>query len=185
MWELLEDEYQLKPGVAELSDGTEGMTWPDGRVHVNEATYRGMLAGNGRARFTMCHEAYHGLAHREQIRNVLVDTGELVLYRRSQLAPTVDPEWQANVFAASILMPWSTVQQVLREASDKPIEDMMYYFKVSNSAAAIRYRESKRRFGNEPALSRCLKVPVLDRQVNQERLHQLEIIMKKPHRSST
>ena len=146
VWELLDDYYGLKPGVEELSDGTEGMTWPDGRVHVNEATYRGVVCGNGRARFTMCHEAYHAIAHRGQIRNVLVDTGELALYRRSELPPMLDPEWQANVFAASILMPWPMVRLVLREAVDKSLEDMMYFFKVSCSAARIRIREAKKRF---------------------------------------
>lgn len=145
MWELLEDAYGLKPGVQELSDGTEGMTWPDGRVYVNEATYRGAMRGEGRPRFTMCHEAYHALEHRSQIRNVLVDTGELALFRRSELPPAVDPEWQANVFAASVLMPWQAVKQVLAEAADKSIEDMMYFFGVSKSAAAIRIREFKRR----------------------------------------
>jgi hypothetical protein len=145
LWELLQDSYGLKPGVEDLSDGTEGMTWPDGRVLVSEATYRGVVSGNGRSRFTMCHEAYHGLAHRKQIRNVLVDTGELALFRRSELAPAFDPEWQANVFAASILMPWPMVRQVLREAADKPVEDLMYFFRVSYTAADIRRREFKRR----------------------------------------
>lgn len=145
LWELLEDCYGLRPGVEELSDGTEGMTWPDGRVLVNETTYRGVARGNGRCRFTMCHEAYHGLEHRNQIRNVLVDTGELALFRRSDLPAAVDPEWQANVFAASILMPWGVVRKVLKEAADKPIEDMMYFFRVSCSAASIRIRELRKR----------------------------------------
>jgi len=144
-WELLGDEYGLQPGVDDLSDGTEGMTWPDGRVLVNEATYRGVVRGNGRSRFTMCHEAYHGLQHRSQIRNVLVDTGELALFRRGELKPAVDPEWQANVFAASILMPWPTVKSVLSEAADKPIEDVMYFFGVSKTAASIRIKEFKKR----------------------------------------
>lgn len=144
-WELLEDAYGLRPGVDELSDGTEGMTYPDGRVLVNEATYRGVVGGNGRSRFTMCHEAYHGLAHRNQIRNVLIDTGELALYRRSELPPAVDPEWQANVFAASILMPWPAVATVLKSCANTPVVDIIYFFRVSHMAATIRCREFKRR----------------------------------------
>lgn len=144
-WEILGDCYGLRPGVDDLSDGTEGMTWPDGRVLVNEDTYRRVVRGNGRARFTMCHEAYHGLMHRDQIRSVLVDTGELALFRRTELKPAVDPERQANVFAASILMPWPAMKMVLREAAGKPIEDVMYFFGVSMTAAAIRIREFKKR----------------------------------------
>jgi hypothetical protein len=145
MWELLTEEHGLQTGVEELSDGVEGMTWPDGRVFVSEATYRGAAEHDGRSRFTMCHEAYHGLEHRQQVQNVLVDTGELALYRRHDLAPCVDPEWQANVFAASILMPWPPVKAVLAEAANTPIEDLMYFFKVSKSAARIRLQEFRRR----------------------------------------
>lgn len=143
-WELLEDAFSLMPGVAELSDGVEGMTWPDGRVQVNEETYRNATNGNGRARFTMCHEAYHGIQHRSQIRRVLMDSGELTLFRRSELDARVDPEWQANAFAAAILMPASMVRAVWKEARDKPIEDMIYYFGVSKTAASIRLRTLKR-----------------------------------------
>lgn len=142
-WEMLQDEYDLIPGVDTLSDGVEGMTWPDGRVFVSEETYRGVINHNGRARFTMCHEAYHGIFHRMQIQNVLIDTGELALYRRTDLPPYCDPEWQANTFAASLLMPWETVAMVLAEAKDKSLEDMMYYFKVSSSAAKIRIKQFK------------------------------------------
>lgn len=144
MWELLGDVYDLEPGVAELSDGVEGMTWPDGRVQVNEATYRGAHRGQGRPRFTMCHEVYHGLAHRSQIRRVLVDTGELTLYRRSDIPTQIDPEWQANVFAAALLMPRAMVKLVDKEARNAEIADMVYYFGVSPTAARVRLSSLRR-----------------------------------------
>lgn len=144
LWELLDDEYDLRPGVADLSDGVEGMTWPDGRVFVSEETYLGAARGQGRQRFTMCHEAYHALFHRPQISKVLVDTGELALYRRAELNYSVDPEWQANAFASSILMPARMVQRVVRESHGKTIEDMMWRFGVSKTAATIRIAQVRR-----------------------------------------
>lgn len=90
------------------------------------------------------NEAYHGLQHRHQIKNLLIDTGKLVLYRRSQLVPTEDPEWQANVFASCILMPTRTVQMVANEAHGKLIEDMMWLFGVSKTAAKVRLSQLRR-----------------------------------------
>ena len=141
-FELLGDVYDLKPGVAELSDGVEGMTWPDGRVQVSEETYSRALQGHGRARFTIVHETYHGLYHRDQIKRVLIDEGELVLFRRSDIPVMVDPEWQANIFAGALLMPRAMVRQVIKEASGScEITDMIYYFGVSPAAAKVRLRK--------------------------------------------
>src|SRR6266852_2259914 len=63
-FDLLKDQFGLDPSVEELSDGVEGITWPDGRVVVSEWTYRAAHLGQGRARFTVAHEAYHGIEHR-------------------------------------------------------------------------------------------------------------------------
>ena len=52
-FDRLKDDYLLDPGVEELADGVEGITWPDGRVIVSEATYRAASRGNGRARYTL------------------------------------------------------------------------------------------------------------------------------------
>src|SRR5215831_18064034 len=97
-FDRLRDDYHLDPGVEELSAGVEGITWPDGRVILSEQTYRAAFEGQGRARFTVVHEAYHGIEHRSQIQRALVHTGELVLYRRQTIAAFRDPEWQANTF---------------------------------------------------------------------------------------
>ena len=149
MWELLADVYNLRPGVAELSDGVEGMAWPDGRVEVSEETFRGAAAGRGRPRFTMCHEAYHGLQHCKQIRSVLSDTGELVLYKRTLVSPMFDPEWQANQFAAMLLMPSRPMQDVLAEAGRNRVADVVYYFGVTQTAAKLRIKSIAAKF--EPA----------------------------------
>lgn len=140
---VLRDEYGLDPGVEPLSDGVEGMTWPDGRVLVSEDTYRGAASGNGRARFTIVHEAYHGIKHRQQIQRALVDAGELVLYRRTDLKPYLDPEWQANTFAGAVLMPEPIVRYLhARHKSPTYLASVMtQQFQVSLKAAEVRLKK--------------------------------------------
>jgi hypothetical protein len=132
-------DFGLDPGVEMLSDGIEGATFPDGRVLLSEDTYRNAARGYGRARFTVAHECFHGLEHRAQIKRSLIDTGELVLHRRQDLPAYKDPEWQANTFAAAILMP-ATMVRVLAEGvslSYLPTA-IMNAFEVSREAAQIR-----------------------------------------------
>ena len=141
LFEALEDDYRLDPGVDELSDGVEGMTYPDGQVLLSEETYRGADAGDGRPRFTVLHECYHGIKHREQIRGALTDTGELVVYRRQTVKPFRDPEWQANAFASAVLMPAPTVRLLARQENRLVLPyTMTTEFGVSLQAAEGRLK---------------------------------------------
>lgn len=141
LFDALSDEYELDPGVEELSDGVEGMTFPDGRVLLSEETYRGAHAGLGRPRFTVPHECYHGIKHREQIRRALSDTGELVVYRRQIVKPYRDPEWQANAFSGALLMPAPMVR-LLAEGEHRLVlsRRMAEEFGVSLQAAEVRLK---------------------------------------------
>jgi len=144
LFDTLGDQYGLEPGVEELSDGVEGMTFPDGRVLVSEETYRGAHDGLGRPRFTVVHECYHGLKHREQIRKVLIDTGELVVFRRQSIQPFRDPEWQANAFAAALLMPEPMVRMLASKEHRMLLPDAMSEeFGVSVQAAEVRLKVLK------------------------------------------
>jgi hypothetical protein len=139
LFESLEDQYGLDVGVEELSDGVEGMTFPDGRVLLSEATYRGANDGAGRQRFTVLHECYHGIKHRKQIQRALVDVGELVMCRRQSIKPYLDPEWQANAFAAAVLMPEKMVRLLARRHHRFSLPDAMATeFGTSIQAAEIR-----------------------------------------------
>ena len=136
---LSDDLYGLDPGVEELSDGVEGMTYPDGRVLLSEETYRGADQGLGRPRFTVPHECYHGMKHREQIRRALTDIGELVLCRRQNIKPYRDPEWQANAFAGALLMPEPMVRLLASKRQRILLLDAMAdAFGVSPKAAEVR-----------------------------------------------
>jgi IrrE N-terminal-like domain len=138
---VLYDDYDLETGVADLGDGIEGITYPDGRVYVDARTYEGAVGGNGRARFTIGHEAFHGMRHRKQIRNKLVHSGKLVLHRRNSLPAFRDPEWQANVFAGAFLMPAAMVRLLANDCErDALVDQLMRSFVVSRQAAEVRLK---------------------------------------------
>lgn len=138
---VLGEIFHLDVGVEELAVGVEGITWPDGRVLVSPETYEGVCQDRGRPRFTMAHECCHGLYHARQIRHALIDVGELVLYRRPSVVAYRDPEWQANAFAAALLMPKPMVRAI---AGDGPIHRKIRRvadkFFVSPPAANIRLK---------------------------------------------
>ena len=61
-------------------------------------------------RFTLCHEFGHWLLHQPE--NVSFARGDIPKYR--------DPEWQANVFAAELMVPYDltkglTINQIVEE----------------------------------------------------------------------
>lgn len=136
---LGERHKNLISGVAELGDGIEGMTFPDGRVLVSEETYSNAVSGDGRARMTLAHESYHGICHCSQIRTQLVHGGKLVLYRRPSIPAFRDPEWQAKTFASALLLPASAVRLF---ATKHPrcglVRAVEQKFQVSRQAAEIR-----------------------------------------------
>lgn len=138
----LVDEYGLDSGVEGLSDGVEGITWPDGRVLISEATYIDASNGAGRGRFTVMHECYHGIQHRNQIHEALIDVGELVLYRRADIKAYLDPEWQANMFAGAVLMPEDMIRELaLTESRWSLPGAMVEAFGVSLQAAEVRLKK--------------------------------------------
>ena len=139
---VLVDEYGLDTGVEELSPGVEGITWPDGRVILDEVTYRNAMHDDGRARFTVAHECFHGLRHRKQIRKSLVDTGGVVLHRRFDIKPFEDPEWQADTFAGALLLPEEMVRYALTGSHRlHRCERLMETFGVSAKAAEVRLQK--------------------------------------------
>ncbi len=131
--------HNLDPGVEVLSDGVEGMVYPDGRVLLSEETYRGADEEVGRPRFTVAHECYHGMKHSKQIRRALTDVGELVVCRRQNIKPFLDPEWQANAFGGALLMPEEMVRLlVAKERRVLLAATMAEVFGVSMQAAEVR-----------------------------------------------
>lgn len=81
-----------------MPEGTYALTYPDeSRMLIREDVYNGACENQGRARFTLAHELFHYLMH---------DSSNISFARQEQNPPAYsDPEWQANTFAAELLIP--------------------------------------------------------------------------------
>ncbi len=95
-----------------------------------------------RQRFTMAHELGHFMLHREG--ELFVDKGFKTMYRPSSNVPSNEwQEWEANEFAACILMPENLLREEIQTAEmdygdNTWIRDLADKFKVSESAMSIR-----------------------------------------------
>lgn len=104
-------------------------------VRMSQTTYDELLEDDPRARFTAAHELGHLLMH----------SGSNIRYARSARRDRqVDPEWQANMFAACFLMP----EEAFRQAHT--IEEAMSRFGVGYKSAKWRAQELRHRFKRDP-----------------------------------
>lgn len=93
-------------------------------ITFSESTYDGVYRDQPRPRMTAVHELAHLLLH----------TGQYQYAFTRRYDPLIDPERQADVFAASFLMPEFSFRTV------KTIEEAMKRFGVSREAATCRAR---------------------------------------------
>lgn len=95
------------------------------RIYISESTYNKACNNHPQARFTIAHEFGHLLLEHE------IDA----VFARDNINETIqsyrDSEWQADTFAAYLLMPEEL-------AKDKSAEDIEKLFGVSASAAIAR-----------------------------------------------
>lgn len=122
-------EAVMTPG--NLRDGTAT------RVIITPAVYSAMVDGDGRARFTGGHESYHAIVHAKELQTTLSDGPIQGLFRSGTIKTYENPEWQANVFAAALLMPEVTVRMLIGQYGPDP-DILMKTFGVSYQAALIR-----------------------------------------------
>lgn len=94
-------------------------------IKVRESVYEGAIKGNGRDRFTLCHELGHYIFHKPENVSFLRANREIEAYR--------NPEWQANTFAGELLVP-------AQAAIEYSIEDIVRRCCVSYTVAEIQKR---------------------------------------------
>lgn len=112
-------------GSREEMGDAEGLTCPEGSfIRLREDVYRKAWAGDGRARFTAAHELGHHVLHAGVPLARVKQSERYPSYRLS--------EPQANIFAASILMP----RRFIREDDD--LHSVAKRHGVSRAAAINR-----------------------------------------------
>lgn len=140
----LVDNFDLEI-VESLPDGNEARAYPDGAPHYPDGpviqllthVYEKATKNNGRARLTILHECGHVLLHRHV---AVHHRGP----RGSELDTWENSEWQANQFAAELLMPAESFK------SPGPLEDYVGRMGASREAACNRALQ----------LERKLKIPL-------------------------
>ncbi|MBY3413134.1 ImmA/IrrE family metallo-endopeptidase [Rhizobium laguerreae] len=92
-----------------------------------------------RKRFTVAHELGHFVLHLAAGEGEFIDTQDNFRTVQDPDTPWDDKrrsEWEANVFAAALLMPPEAVHRAWKEIGDP--EGMAAYFQVSRQAMALR-----------------------------------------------
>jgi Zn-dependent peptidase ImmA (M78 family) len=112
--------------------GNEGLASPDrDYIAIREDVWEGARLGNGRDAFTLAHEVGHLILHQS----------ENLVQRRGRGEPAIfsQPEWQADTFAAELLMDARKIYP-----TDTPYI-ISRRFGVSKACAERRLRELRRR----------------------------------------
>ncbi len=109
---------------------------------LSETTYAGLEMGVPRDRFTFCHELGHLMMHRPELMTLrALPAVDRLLARAAVDHPIyMDTEWQADTFAARLLVPDAGLQLL---ALDGKL-DASYVanrFGVSHGAARVRLRQ--------------------------------------------
>ncbi len=127
--------YEME--LAELPFGKEAETdFEEKLIRLSEITYNGIHENNGRNRFTVIHEVGHAILHDSHFRQILrKEKPNTKLYRKN-IKPYEDPECQANVFAACVLMPTNHIKKLAKD--NVCIQDICEIFKVSYTAVENR-----------------------------------------------
>jgi len=125
--------------------GLGGLTDVTNRfIKLPNATYKRLENGDAQARFTVAHEMGHALLHaKEGAFGSFPFRHQVTFARRSRIRAFEDPEWQANTFAAAILMPMKSLR-VLQSQERLYADEVMNVFQVSWSAAnrrILKFRE--------------------------------------------
>ncbi len=121
------DDFILHIEEAKEMNNNHGLTDVQaGTIKIREDVYYGACNGNGRDRFTIAHELGHYLLHSKDNLKLARSDSEIKVYE--------NPEWQANTFAAELLMPCSLI------AKGDTKETLSKRFGVSYSAAEVRLK---------------------------------------------
>jgi IrrE N-terminal-like domain len=104
------------------------------QLHVRNSVATLAYNGDGRARWTLCHELAHGVLHKGQLKYP-AQRPSLIIRKTHILEASFSSEWQADQFAKVFLMPTHLCVGIMtpREIQQK--------CGVSEQAAKIRFSE--------------------------------------------
>ena len=98
-------------------------------IRVKQSVYTAPCNGDAWARMIMAHELGHFILHSSQ------NTAFAYVEKGSRLPPDFDPERQADIFAAELLIPYHLIK-------GKNVYQIKKHFGVSQSAAEAQLRQA-------------------------------------------
>ncbi len=129
---VLFPEFNLIPVSDNSLPGRMAETAPERmEIRVKESVYDAACRGDAWARMVMAHELGHFILHNGQ------STAFAYVDRNSRLSPDVDPERQADIFAAELLIPIHLIK-------DMNVYQVQKHFGVSRSAANAQMRQAQK-----------------------------------------
>ncbi len=152
--ELLEFDLEKTCGVQfwvsdSLPSHVEGVTYPLGErgpaeTFLSERVFDDMDRGAGRARFTGAHEVGHAVLHVRQLQQEMWHGTFGGLHRKAAVERERNPEWQANAYAAALLMPAPSVAIAYKQFGDVGRPALARTFGVSFDAMTYRLVDLRR-----------------------------------------
>lgn len=136
---------ELPLEIIGLTDPSESKIW----VHADLADDTS-ASGRRRYRSTLAHEACHGLYHIKPIQRAgklqifsqrKGETGT-ELYRKMDVPPYLNPEWQAWNFAGALLMPRPVVLSLIRDGANE--RELADHFEVNGAFVRRRLEKIKK-----------------------------------------
>lgn len=134
----LDLEYD-DPSNLNLSSETLGAIYPEGKMFIN-SNLTNKNSSEGRYRFTVAHEIGHWILHKEFLRGTSVNNEKLSLFNDGALSESPNgikilcrkddasnAEWQADTFAAFLLMPPHLIRPYFEELLDYYTEKGIYH----------------------------------------------------------
>lgn len=131
--------------VADMPPAIEGQTYFDKDekrivIALSAPTYRALEDETPRARFSVCHELGHAVLHP----NIVIQKASMPHVKpslqrvRTEHPSYEDTEWQANAFAAAMLMPAKGLDRLMRQHGQLTESELQMVYGVSLQAAEIR-----------------------------------------------
>jgi uncharacterized protein DUF955 len=133
----------------------EGMTRWNSELHVVEVvlsgeTYELLQTDHVRARSTVAHELGHAYLHTDQIIRLagMSLTSQVAFHReRNGHQACEDTEWQANAFAAAVLMPAEGIERLFNRYGRHRIVEIADIFGVSTESVQYRIQKFEKGLG--------------------------------------
>ena len=126
---IIDDDFVLEISTKEELKNNHGEAYPDDHlIKIREDVYFRAIEGSGRDRFTMAHELGHYLMHSKNQIKLARNGSDTIQYYE-------DSEWQANTFAAELLMPINKISPA------DSIKDISERFGVTYKAAEVRLKK--------------------------------------------